>query len=565
MVFSRLSVVLAGLVALAPLAAQQSTLFDTVDVTVVNVDVVVTDSKGNPIRGLTRDDFVVEDSGQVVTVTNFSAIESGRLLLEPDRPVDPQTAPSPGFEVEAAPRLDLMILVDNTSIQPQNRHRLVEQVGGILDRVLRPGDRAMVAANDGDVELLVGLTDDRKAIAAALAKAARKSSRAVGAATEFTRVVRDLELAGDNSSADIFASECRGVFSSIRSYSSSRYSDSVRSAGAIREWVNSLAALPGRKAVLMLSDGFSNNPGDALLQAWQRKCEDVVSTAQTEASGNEFDTARVFLDLADHANANRVTFYTIGGEVRLTSSTSADSRGLDASGARVWSPGLEALEESNLRSTLSALSAHTGGLSGVGVSALGDLATTMRRDFDNYYSLAYTPTAVGDGANRAIDVRFATPRPGLQLRFREGYRDKPLDERLQDQAISVALLGEGPNPLALEMRTGALVPAEKDLVDVPVMVRFPLDRVVLVPGAEVHEGRLLLVVTARDARGRLSPPQRIAIPVSVPAAMAGQLAGQYAGYSTTLRLRRGAHRIALVVRDLVGGVDSTTFFDHDPG
>src|SRR5690606_35729751 len=86
-----------------PAAAQQSTMFDTVDVTVVNVDVVVTDRQGNPVRGLTREDFIVLDQGKPVELTNFSAIESGRLLLDPDIPQDPLTAPGPAAEQEQAP------------------------------------------------------------------------------------------------------------------------------------------------------------------------------------------------------------------------------------------------------------------------------------------------------------------------------------------------------------------------------------------------------------------------------------------------------------------------------
>lgn len=560
-----LALVVSGCLA-GSLWAQQTTLFDNVDVTVVNVDVVVTDRAGNPVRGLTRDDFVVLDQGNVVNVTNFSAIESGRLLLDPDRPADPLTAPSPGFEVDQAPRLDLMILVDNTSIQPHNRKRLIEEVSASLEKILRPGDRALVAANDGEVDLLVSLTDDRQAIASALAAANRKSSRAVGATADFARLVRDLEQAGDTGDPTIFESECRSLFSGIRTYSGARYADSARSAGAIREWVNSLSALPGRKAVLLLSDGFSDNPGDALLQAWQRKCGEVVNTAESASSGLfESSTSRIFLELGDHANANRVTFYAVGGESRTVSASSAEVRGLDAFGSRVWNTSLETLEETNLRSSLGLLASHTGGLSGVGVNALRDLASTMRRDFDDYYSMAYTLTEGGVGANRDIEVRFATDRPGLKLRFREGYRDKTQDERLEDQAISVALLGEGANPLGVEMRAGDLTPADKGLVDLQVAVRFPLSSLVLIPSEDKLEGRLMLVVTARDERGRLSPPQRIAIPVSIPVSQADALAGQYAGYSTVLRLRQGPHRIGVVLRDLIGAVDSATFLDHDPG
>ena len=56
---------------------------ETVDVTVVNLDVYVTDKKGEPVTGLTRDDFEVFENGRPVAISNFFAVEDRR-------PVDSQ-------------------------------------------------------------------------------------------------------------------------------------------------------------------------------------------------------------------------------------------------------------------------------------------------------------------------------------------------------------------------------------------------------------------------------------------------------------------------------------------
>ena len=47
---------------------------DSVDVTVVNVEIYVRDREGNPVRGLTADDFRVEQDGEPKPISNFAAM-----------------------------------------------------------------------------------------------------------------------------------------------------------------------------------------------------------------------------------------------------------------------------------------------------------------------------------------------------------------------------------------------------------------------------------------------------------------------------------------------------------
>ena len=58
--------------AAGPAAAQPTDMFvDTVDVKVVEIDVVVTDRRGRPVGGLGREDFEVSVDGAPVEVANF--------------------------------------------------------------------------------------------------------------------------------------------------------------------------------------------------------------------------------------------------------------------------------------------------------------------------------------------------------------------------------------------------------------------------------------------------------------------------------------------------------------
>src|SRR2546430_16034556 len=59
-----------------PLFAQTPPVIEKIDVSVVNVDVTVTDRAGYPVRGLTRDDFDVYEDGKPQKITNFYAVEN---------------------------------------------------------------------------------------------------------------------------------------------------------------------------------------------------------------------------------------------------------------------------------------------------------------------------------------------------------------------------------------------------------------------------------------------------------------------------------------------------------
>jgi VWFA-related protein len=125
----------------ALLRGQETTI--TTDVNVVNVFATVRDKKGQIIRDLKQDDFVIEEDGRPQTIKYFSR--------ESDLPL----------------KLGL-----NVDISPSQR-RLIEQERGasyrFLDQVLREDkDLAFVLQFDGEVELLEDFTSSRKSLQKAL-------------------------------------------------------------------------------------------------------------------------------------------------------------------------------------------------------------------------------------------------------------------------------------------------------------------------------------------------------------------------------------------------------------
>ena len=62
-----------------PPAPALPTFSETVEVRVLNLDVDVTDGKGNPITDLKREDFTLKIGGKVVPIDYFSTVNDGTI------------------------------------------------------------------------------------------------------------------------------------------------------------------------------------------------------------------------------------------------------------------------------------------------------------------------------------------------------------------------------------------------------------------------------------------------------------------------------------------------------
>ena len=69
--------------AATPPPSPEGDFFESIDVNVVNVDVYVTDKKGNRIHGLKKEDFELYEDKKLVAITNFYAVEEGRPEIAP--------------------------------------------------------------------------------------------------------------------------------------------------------------------------------------------------------------------------------------------------------------------------------------------------------------------------------------------------------------------------------------------------------------------------------------------------------------------------------------------------
>ena len=167
----------------ATLGAQPNQPFvDSVDVQVVEVDVVVTDGKGRPVQGLKRQDFELHVDGEPVEISSFFESE---ILQEAAEPSDRTAAPTADEGTAAteiadgSTSLTVVLYMDDANLFPPYRTRLMKRLKKAVESWRSLDANFMLARFVNRLEVVVPPTRDLDAILEAVAKRPKGLGRAV--------------------------------------------------------------------------------------------------------------------------------------------------------------------------------------------------------------------------------------------------------------------------------------------------------------------------------------------------------------------------------------------------
>jgi VWFA-related protein len=137
------------------------------DVRRVPIDIVVTDKQGSPVRGLTKDDFVVKEDKQQQTILSFEYEDGSTPSYVPVKlpPLPANTFVNLPNEPERGPLYILYYDMVNTPMEDQmNVH---QQLLDFIDHS-QPGARFALFVNAAGLHLIQGFTSDHAALHAAI-------------------------------------------------------------------------------------------------------------------------------------------------------------------------------------------------------------------------------------------------------------------------------------------------------------------------------------------------------------------------------------------------------------
>ena len=317
-------------------------------VNLVEVDVVVTDKAGQPVRGLREEDFEVTEDGKAVSVETFTAIDlpaaaPGTVVTEPDR----SGTSLASNDQEDEGRILLIVMDDyhvsfdagRVAASKAIARRLVERMG--------PWDQAAVISTSGRSSAQAEFTSDRALLVAAIDKFFPQSE--IGARGGIEQ--RTPAMGG-------------GRFNFIQETKARWAMDALSNAA------KTLAFIPHRrKAVLLVSQGLP------------------VSVEEIVTNQNAAGAAQALRDFIVTAQRSNIAVYTM------------DPCGLD----------LDEGCNTSSRQNLESLAESTGGFAVTNTNAPERSVDRVVAENGTYYLLGYAAPTPNDGKRHRIRVRARVP------------------------------------------------------------------------------------------------------------------------------------------------------------
>ena len=551
---------------------------EVVNVDVVNVDVYVTGADGEPVLGLTPDEFELLVDGRRVPISNFYAVEerSGEVWVRHGDEVDGQALVAAGSqgprgldlpdrvrrpEVPPEQALHLVVYVDNFNLTPFNRNRVLRELRGFIREQLRPEDQVMLATYNRSLDLVMPFTNDRERLNRALLELEEQTGNRVHRNNERRDVIAligdvNLETAGRRDSEQFRSAVRQGSVlggpvsvarNQLIAYAGSVRNDTNVSIDALSSLVENLSAASGRKAVVYVADGLPMIAAEDMFHFIRDSYEDAVSLIEMAA----YDMSRRFQQLAAAANANRTSFYTIdarGLTVYSQGTVEQQTAGLPGQGAMI-----DQIRVTNLQSPLMLMARETGGRSIINANRVMPDLLKMGRDFRNYYSLGYMPAVSGEGRYHSIEVRWRNRPRGADVNYRSGYREKSVESRMMEGTLSALNLNMTENPLGVRVQG---LPAKRRAdghYDVSLIVDVAWENLTLIPREGVHHGRIRLWLAAKDEDDRSTEPHVTELTIAVPADRLAEIEGRRWRYRLEVTMEAGYHDVGVGLRDDVGG------------
>ena len=373
-----------------------------VSVDMVHVDAVVIDSEGRIISDLTPADFEVLQNGrrQKVAFAEFvpiaPAVRTAPVTRAGDAGALPPSAPPPPLKREQVQRT-WSIVLDDLGLSFESIYYAKRGLHGFVDEHLRDGDLVGMVRTGGTT--VQPFTSDRRILHAAIDGMRWNGFLSRSGVSAFPSINKTLAF-DTRTAIDL---EDTATFDSGRS--------SVIASGtlgALNMAIRAIRELPGRKALVFVSEGFSLI-GDEGLDSRLRIAVDRV---------------------IDQAARSGVIIYSLDPRGLQTAGFTAEdhvsSRGADAIlSAAAQRRGFFA----NTQDTLRYLAEQTGGLAVLNTNDLSHGLGRISADLRDYYVIGYVPeegTFVRKNGKVPLhNVTVKVRRPGLRVRTRKAFLGRP--------------------------------------------------------------------------------------------------------------------------------------------
>jgi VWFA-related protein len=544
---NRTLAVILALAAAAPLFAQKKPaepepprLVENIDVRVIDVDVIVTDRRGNFVPGLKKEDFELLENGVPKTISNFYEVEGNRAKSVIADEVGGRVAePAATAAANEEMKRRIIFYVDNLSLNPFNRNRVFQQMKEFVRTAMRPGDEAMIATYNRSMKVRVPFTRDHAQIESIIDSLAKESGLGVAARSE-QKTIQD-RIRDSNTYQEAIAT--------ARTYASSVEHDLRQGVASLNALMSTLAGVEGKKILVLTSEGFPIQPGRDMFAFIEDIARDKgwTNIGGTQLEGMSFDGTSLIQSVAKTANANDITLYTVHAAGLQGGSE------MSAENARPTAMSVSHAAATNTTESMQMMAQMTGGLASVNTNNFALAFQKIQKDLDSYYSLGYRAGTERVDRQRYLTVRVKNKE--YRARARQTFVEKSVYAEMSDKVVASLLYRVKDNDLGILARIGQPLPVEDGFFRVAVDVQIPMQSLTLLPqGDTEYVGGFDIYVVVGNKENDMSDVARKSHQVRVPAADMEKIKGKFYSYTLELIVEPGLNKISLGVVDQVSSV-----------
>ncbi len=499
--------------------------------------VFVKDKKGNPVKSLKKDDFVVSEDGkpqqvkifdyeelsETATVDNNVDVDSKLEKKPEEKPAQPevkpltanQIAPEKPGDLKYKDRRLLVLFFDMTSMPIPDQLRAQKEAQKFLKDKMTPSDLVALMTFSSDVKVVQDFTEDRDLLSKEI------KNLTVGEGQGFD------EATSDDSTADTGAAFTQDD-SEFNIFNTDRQLTALETA------VKMLGSLNEKKALVYFASGMTKNGFD--------------NDAQLRAT----------INAAIRAN---VAFYTVDARGLVASAPLGDATKSSPGGTGMYTGSSGRAAQGNFQNqqeTLYTLASDTGGKALLDNNELSMGIVQAQKDVSSYYIIGYySSNDKLDGAFRKVDIKLRTPAlsAGLApLDYRHGYyADKTWSKFTstdKERQLTEALMLSDPVTditMAVEYDYFRLA---KDRYFVPIVLKIPGSELVLAKKGGAEKTVIDFIGQITDAATKKTVQNvRDITTIKLSDSTAAELSKRPIAYDTGFSLPPGKYMLKLLARE----------------
>ena len=390
----------------------------------VLLDVIVTDSSGKPITGLSRDAFTVTEQGKLQTVSFFeenSPTGTVEPVEMPKLPPDLYT----NFSPFPQPRAVNVLLLDSLNTRQESQSVVHQQAMKFLMSA-KPGTRTAIFTMGLSLHFIQGFNDDPAVLATALSNKKKNEveTSVMLQGQEETNAEQGLlgmmsvlvDTHGNTAAGAGMTGDLQGFLA--ENQKSRTIDRELITLVNLQRLATFLQGFPGRKNIIWFAEKV---PGGFVIENGQRIDNPVVDD-ELKKTLAMLGTARAAIYTVDARGVSNYAQYT------------AENNPAGAGNGQGQAIRDEDEERNSDQLDEKLLAEQSGGRAFVNTNALSDVIDKVTSDSGHFYTLSYVPTnAKMDGSFRKIDVKVAGGRHSLSYRL--GYF--AVDAGLPGSSLSV--------------------------------------------------------------------------------------------------------------------------------